>query len=105
LKLSSRRKNTVNELPSIRGSDSARSNFTKTETIFSLPAADTSVDTPLSSWATLTFWSDEKKIRWPCWSSTLPGPEMSTVRFGTGACGETTALARTPTNPRSAARS
>jgi hypothetical protein len=37
-KLSSRAKKTVSELPSMRGSESARSNLAKTETIFSLPA-------------------------------------------------------------------
>lgn len=63
--LSSRRKNTVSELPSILGSDSARSNARKAEAIFSWPAAETAVDTPLSSWATLTFWSAEKNRRQP----------------------------------------
>jgi len=91
-------------LPSIRGSDSSRSNATKTETIFSLPAAATAVDTPLESCATSTFWSEEKKMRCPAPSRIDAGPETSTVRSGTGACCDTAALASTPTNPRSAAR-
>ena len=39
-----------------------------------------------SDLVTLTFWSAEKKMRWPSWSRTAPGPETSTLKSGTGAC-------------------